>query len=269
MVFDQPALDRSGVHPALLTFADECNAVFVRILAYVCGLAVLATIGVDLFASVPVGAANQPPPAPGWAQASRPHPAFAISQLDLAGRTDAYEIIRHPDGGRKDILRWAASASELPTAEIEIYRPGTEIDAFASADIDLALRMGMRNAGEAETAGVIDTKFGPVPLFRFGGGDLERGRSPKPSACMGFAKSFDNPKLRISGWSCQGDSPAAQRAHLSCTLNRLTLLSAGNDPKIAELFAHAELRRAGCVAGKATAADWVSGPQEPSLRGRI
>ena len=48
-----------------------------------------------------------------------------------------------------------------------------------------------------------------------------------------------------------------------------TLLSAGNDPKVAELFAHAELRRAGCMAGKTPTADWVNGLQEPSLRGRI
>lgn len=264
IVLDQPPLERSGFHPALRSFADECSAVFVRLLAYVCGLAVLATILVDLLASVPVGAAIQPTAAPGWTPASRPHPAFTISQLDLAGRTDAYEILRHPEGGRKDILRWAATASESPTAEIEIYRPGTELDAFAAADTDLAVRMGLRDGGEAEAAGVIDTKFGPVPLLRFGGGDHS-----KASACMGFAKAFDRPKLRISGWSCQGDSPAAQRAVLSCTLNRLTLLTAGNDPKVAELFAHAELRRAGCTAGKTSAADWVNGPQEPRLRGRI
>ena len=271
IVLDQPTLDRSGFHPALRSFADECNAVFVRILAYVCGLAVLATIVVDLVASVPVGAAIQPPPAPGWTPASRPHPAFAISQLDLANRTDAYEILRHPEGGRKDILRWAATASEPVTAEIEIYRPGTELSAFAAADADLALRMGIRGAGEAEAAGVIETKFGPVALLRFGGanGEPSKPEISKAQACMGFLKSFDSPKLRISGWTCQGESPAAQRALLTCTLNRLTLLSAGNDPKVAELFAHAELRRAGCVAGKAAAADWVNGPQEPVLRGRI
>jgi len=263
IVLDQPPLDQTGFHPALRSFADECSAVFVRLLAYVCGLAVLATILVDLLASVPVGAAIQPAAAPGWTPASRPHPAFAISQLDLAGRTDAYEILRHPEGGRKDILRWAATASESPTAEIEIYRPGAELDAFAAADTDLSVRMGLGASVEAETAGVIDTKFGPVPLLRFGRGNR------KASACMGIAKSFDQPKLRISGWSCQGDSPAAQRAALSCTLNRLTLLSAGNDPKVAELFAHAELKRAGCVAGKTSAADWVVGPQEPRLRGRI
>jgi hypothetical protein len=264
IVLDQPALGRSGFHPELRSFADECSAVFVRLLAYVCGLAVLAVITVDFFSSVPVSAAIEPAPAPGWAAASRPHPAFAISQLDFANRTDSYEILRHPDGGRKDILRWAVGAAEPVTSELEIYRPGTEVDAFAAPDADLAFRMGLRDAGEAENAGVIDTKFGPVPLLRFGGGEGSKGR-----ACMAFAKAFEVPKLRISGWTCQGESAAAQRASLSCTLNRLTLLSAGNDPKVAELFARAELKRAGCLAASAPAADWVAGPQEPHLRGRI
>ncbi len=262
IVLDQPS--RPDFHPALRTFAEEFNAVFVRLLAYVCGLAVLATIAADLLAAVPAPAPLAATVAPGWSPASRPHPAFAISQLDLAGRTDAYEILRHPDGGRKDILRWAATATEAPSAEIEIYRPGSEVEAFAAPDADLAARMGLRNAAEAETAGVIDTKFGPVALLRFGG------EGSKPQACLGFAKVFDTPNLRVSGWSCQGDSPAALRAQISCTLNRLTLLSAGNDPKVAELFARAELRRGGCgTAASSRPADWVTGPQEPRLRGRI
>ncbi len=262
IVLDQPALDRSGFHPALRSFADECSAVFVRLLAYISGLAVLAVLVADLFAAVPVEKSVVQAPSPSWTQASRPHPAFAISQLDLTGRTDAYDILRHPDGGRKDILRWAATAPEPVSSEIEIYRPGGEIDAFAAADTDLAFRMGLRNSTDAETAGVIDTKFGPVTLLRFGGGG-------KTASCMAFAKSFETPKLRISGWTCQGDSPATQRASLGCTLNRLTLLSAGNDPKVAELFARAELKRAGCTAAVAPSADWVNGPQEPVLRGRI
>lgn len=264
IVLDQPPLDRSGVHPALRSFADECSAVFVRLLAYVCGLAVLATIVVDLFASVPVGAAVQPHAAPGWTQASRPHPAFAVSQLDLSSRSDAYEILRHPDGGRKDILRWAATGTESPTAELEIYRPGTELDAFAAADTDLASRIRQDSSDLPEAAGVIDTKFGPVALLRFG-----TTAPTKTSSCIGFAKAFENPKLRISGWTCQGDTPAAQRDFLRCTLNRLTLLSAGNDPRIAELFARAELKRADCQAAAGPAADWVTGSQEPRLRGRI
>lgn len=266
IALDQPASDASNIHPALRSFADECSAVFVRLLAYVSGLAVLAVIVTDLISVPTVGAAVTQLAAPGWTHASRPHPAFAINKLDLTDRTDAYEIMRHPDGGRKDTLRWAATATQSPTAEIEIYRPGSELGAFAAPEADIAARMGLHNAMEAESAGVLDTKFGPVALYRFSGS------SAKAQSCLGFAKAFEQPRVRLSGWSCQADNAAAQRTFLSCTLNRLILLSAGNDPKLAELFARAELRRAGCAAPTAptaAATEWLTGPQEPTLRGRI
>ena len=40
----------------------------------------------------------------------------------------------------------------------------------------------------------------------------------------------------------------ARRAAIGCMLNRLILLTAGNDPKLAELFARAELKRGSCAA---------------------
>ena len=58
---------------------------------------------------------------------------------------------------------------------------------------------------------------------------------------------------------------------IGCMLNRLTLLAAGNDPKLAELFAHAELKRANCAspAAPALSADWVMGSENPRLRGAL
>ena len=53
---------------------------------------------------------------------------------------------------------------------------------------------------------------------------------------------------------------------------RGTPLAAGNDPKLAELFAHAELKRVDCAPGPASAvrsADWVTGAQNPQLRGGL
>ena len=63
---------------------------------------------------------------------------------------------------------------------------------------------------ELEAAGVIDSKFGTVTLLRLvGGADTAR-------ACLGFVKRVDEPNLRISGWSCQGDQQSAgpPRRHL-------------------------------------------------------
>ncbi|HEX7789388.1 MAG TPA: hypothetical protein VF467_02545 [Afipia sp.] len=263
-LLDQPVLNASGIHPALRSFADECSAVAVRILAYLCGLAVLAVIAVDLVSAVPVSANAGLPASPSWTPASRPHPAFAISKLDLSDRTDAYEILRHPEGGRRDILRWAATAGEAPTAEVEIYRPGGELDAFAAADADIATRMAGSATTETEPAGFIDTKFGRVALIRFSGA-----APPGKQACLGFAKTFPVPSVRISGWACQADSVAAQRAFVGCTLNRLILLSAGNDPKIAELFARAELKRDTCNTTTSTSTNWIASGDAPQLRGGL
>jgi hypothetical protein len=54
-------------------------------------------------------------------------------------------------------------------------------------------------------------------------------------------------------------------------LNRLVLLTAGNDAKLAELFARAELRRSDCEATAAAAlsADWVTGADNPGIRGAL
>jgi len=264
ILLDQPLQDASGIHPALRSFADECSAVAVRILAYVCGLAVLAVIAVDLVSAVPVAANTGLPSVPGWTPASRPHPAFAISKLDLSDKPDAYEILRHPEGGRKDILRWAATPGEPPTAEVEIYRPGGELDAFTAADADVASRMAGRVTDGTEPAGFIDTKFGRVPLIRFSGA-----ARPGKEVCLGFAKTFTAPSVRISGWACQADTVAAQRAFVGCTLNRLILLSAGNDPKMAELFARAELKRHTCNTTTTGPTTWIASNEAPQLRGTV
>jgi hypothetical protein len=51
-------------------------------------------------------------------------------------------------------------------------------------------------------------------------------------------------RLQLSGWFCQGGEPI-QPSTLACALDRLTLLSAGSEPKVGALFAQAELNRSG------------------------
>jgi hypothetical protein len=68
-----------------------------------------------------------------------------------------------------------------------------------------------------------------------------------------------------------GEDVPARRAAISCMLNRLVLLAAGHDAKLAQLFAQAELRRSNCTASGAPAlsADWVMGADNPRLRGAL
>jgi hypothetical protein len=260
-----PALFR--VHPVLINFAEEFRAISVRLMAYLCGVGALALIAADLFApqrsdtvEVAVPLRNRD----AWTAAVRPQPAFAAPVGDSSSQSESYEILRHTEGGgRKDILRWSAAAAEAPLSQLELYRPGTELIAFGPAASEIAARVAQGRADAVQAAGVIETKFGPVALVSF-----MSHVSGTPQPCIGFAHSFDTPRIQISGWSCQGVRAQDKRQAIACALDRLTMLSAGNDPKVAELFARAELRRAGCGHAQAST-DWVTATHEPVLRGRL
>ena len=212
-------------------------------MAYVGTLALLAILGIHLWDQLPVGDAIEPPAKAGWSLAERSHPAFAVSQFDLPEKTETYEIFRHPDGrpqGRHSLGGGRREAGRKAGRRTRNLSPRRRIRPLGAATADLAARMDPKGAHELEAAGVIDSKFGSVTLFRHPG-------EAAAQSCLGFLKRLDDPGLQISGWSCQGDALPAQRAAIGCMLNRLILLTAGNDPKLAELFARAELRRTNCA----------------------
>jgi hypothetical protein len=256
------------IHPALSSFADECCGTLARLVAYVGFLALLAMVGVYLWDQLPDVVAIEPSAKAGWSIGSRAYPAFAVSQLDLPSKTETYEVFRHPEGGRKDVFRWSAqngNQPEKPVAELEIYRPGAEFDQSRPASAEMAARMDPDGGRELEAAGIIDSKFGAVTLLRLSG------YTGRARSCLGFVTHRDQPHLQISGWSCQGETWPARRAAVSCMLSRLELLAARNDPKLVELFARAELKRGSCAASAtpAASADWVTGAQNPRLRGTL
>jgi len=220
---------------ALKNAVDEICATLARLIAYLCTLALMFIVGIYLWDQLPEMHAEASAQ-PDWTIATRSIPAFASNQYDLIYKSKAYQIFRHPEGGRKDVLRWNAENGR-PVAGVEIYRPGGE-------EIEPSV--------VADAAGTVDSKFGPVTLLK-----------PHGSPCLGFLKAIEQPAVRISGFACQGETVPARGAAIACLLNRLSLISAGNDARLAELFARADLKRADCRT------DWVSGSDKPSLRGAI
>ena len=256
------AVQPPGTDPALWRFAGECHGFLARLTGYVGALALVAIGLVGLWDNLQLQNTATVAKS-GWSAAARAYPAFALSQSDLLGETESYEVLLHPEGGRKDVLRWMAG--DKPAGELEVYRPGGEASRSGPPVADIAGRMDPGGARELQSVGLIDSKFGAVALL----GLIDRGGEPP---CLGFIKQFDQPRLRISGWSCQGDTLPSRRAAIGCMLNRLILLAAGNDAKLAELFAHAELKRGDCTPGAASrvrSADWVTGVQNPQLRGGL
>jgi hypothetical protein len=253
----------TDIHPALTTsFADEVCATVARLFAYVGTLALVAILGVHFWDQLPQLMDSEGAPKASWSVADRSAPAFALGAVVPKGKSATYTILRHPEGGRKDILSWTGTGDRL-LAELEIYQMGDESGAALPPAADLALRMPP--GGEMEAAGVVDSKFGTVALVR------RAGTRDGAGACLGFFEGIDDPALRISGWTCQGDSLPARRSAIACMLDHLTLLVAGNEPKLAELFAHAELSRRDCggAGGSPAASDWITEAANPRLRGAL
>jgi hypothetical protein len=250
------------IHPALTSFVDECCGTLARLIAYVGALALFSIAGTHVWDQLRLGTGSEPTDQPGFTLAQRSRPAFAVSSLEPQEKSEVYEIFRHPEGGRKDIFHWG-SPGEKPVAELEIYRPGGEFDSSEPRTADLAERMGAGDRRELEAFGVIDSKFGTVALLR------RPGRLDAAKSCLGFIKHFGDPALQISGWSCQGATLPARRAAIGCILDRLTLLASGNEPRLAEFFARADLRRSGCGAASSVSVDWVTAAENPRLRGPL
>jgi hypothetical protein len=262
--------DRAGmslsrrIHPVLHNAADEVCGTLARLIAYLLALVFLGMIGLSVWDQLPHLEASEPAKTD-WMVAGRPHPAYAVSRIDSDEKSVTYEIVRHPQGGRKDRFRWASPADK-PAAELEIYRLGPEADAADDPRADLAARIPSAGPSDLEAAGIINSKFGFVALLRPAGA---RDGTKDAGSCLGFLKRFDDPALQISGWSCQGAGIPARRAAISCLLDRLTLLASGNDPKLAEFFARAELKRGSCgnPPPSAETGDWVTRADSPRLRG--
>ena len=134
------------MHPALHSWRNELPSNFVRLLAYLCAVALLSIAAARLFESPKAIGAITPMHESKWIKIERPFPAFALSIPEAADVPATYAIRRHANGGgRKDILELGDADGTAPYLHVEIYRPGTEIRTFADPQaliVDHAAALG-------------------------------------------------------------------------------------------------------------------------------
>jgi hypothetical protein len=230
------------MHPALYSWRDELPRTVVRALAYLGALALLSIAAAQLFQApdATTGAAPDTAARPDWVAIDKPFPAFALAIPEAANAPFHYAIWRHRGGnGRKDVLDLGDVDAPTPYLHVEIYRPGSETTGFADARSEIADSAAALAPRELHVDGPLESKFGPLSVV-----DFKTGKGT-PRSCLGFVRAFDDPMLEITGWFCQGGAFVA-RDTLACALDRLTLLSAGSEPKVGALFAKAELARSFC-----------------------
>jgi hypothetical protein len=84
------------IHPLLMGFVDEVCGTVARLCAYLMTLTLMAIGAIALWQQLPDATAMAPSVRDGWAVATRSAPAFAVSQFIFQGKTEVYQISRHP-----------------------------------------------------------------------------------------------------------------------------------------------------------------------------
>ena len=253
----------NSLHPVLQSFARECHGLLARLLGYVIMLALVAIAAQQMFSDDRLDVVTAPVAPTTWSTATHSRPAFALNEVAIDGKTVAYEVLRHPDGSRRDVIALTDEGA-VRTGEIELLRPGADGHTQLPA-AEIAARMDPGGLRPLVLEAAVETKFGTITLLGFGD------RPAGAPNCLGFSQGIAGANLRISGWSCDNASIPALRTALVCMLDGLTLLSAGNDAALAGAFARAELKRGGCGAPAIAAIypDWATGAPSPLLRGAL
>jgi hypothetical protein len=233
------------MHPALHSWREQLPPTLVRTLAYLGGIALLSIGAAQIFQSQPAISPIKVVDRPQWIEIEKPFPAFALAIPEAAGAPFHYAIMRHREGGgRKDVLGLGDPDGAAPYLQVEVYRPGNEPRRFARPEAEIAkgaAGLGPAQLGRGEP---LNSKFGMLSIVPFA---TTKGT---PRHCLGFVHAYEQPLLQVSGWFCQGTKFGSEdfidRSTLACALDRLTLLSAGSEPKVGALFAKAELNRTFC-----------------------
>ena len=213
----------------------------------------------------PPDAAFPPEPSGAWSDVSHPFELYMIASPDLAEPT-SYIAQRNRGGGRRDTITFGDPTADAQYLRMTFYRAGSEKAVVPSFWVEMA-RRAADGALSVERTAVPDhlkTRFG-----NFETGDILVSSGTASRACVGYRMAVQDPDFRISGFACGPRAQPVDRRALSCLIDRIDLVAAGDDKALSLFFARAEIdRQAECFAGRGgKLANWLA-PQAgaPALR---
>lgn len=176
-----------------------------------------------------------------WVRIARPVAMFGLASPELDRQTLAYDAQRNQIGSRRrDDLSFGTFGDARPHLHLRLL---VEHDAdqlsrpFVIALVREAAERGM-SVERSGLATAIATRFGPVETADASFSDGEANRP-----CIAFRKSPGEIPLGLSGWWCGTPNRPADRQQLICLIDRIDLLSAGDDRALRSAFARTELSR--------------------------
>jgi hypothetical protein len=212
---------------------------------------------------------------PTWIEVNHPIQLYDLAGSELGKLPLAYRAKRMSDASaRQDSLIYGGFGDGAPYLNLSVLRTVVaELPASGSSLLVHLARLGAE-AGLAVThigpAIAVPTRFG---VFATADITVEHGQDAAP--CLGFRLQDDAAgpaPIGIAGFACGTASKAMDRGRLACILDRIDLVSAGDDEAMRAFFVEAERRRGhGCAGSPLLPAGprstWLDGPGTlPSFR---
>jgi hypothetical protein len=177
-----------------------------------------------------------------WVEIVKPLRLFALAAPDWGRGPTSYTAQRHRDGGgRRDNLTFGTFGTDQPWLHLTLYRLGADVAVVAPFFVDMARR--------AAPAGLAVARMGqPAPLpTRFGTFEVadftlagQAGAAGSSTQCLGF-RLRGGKILQIGGFACGAPGQPVSRQRLACTLDRIDLISAGDDTELRGFFTGAPI----------------------------
>lgn len=189
-----------------------------------------------------------------WSEIRRPLALFDLAGTEFSKLPSVHEARRRqPDGAREDVMTFGRLGDAKPYLQVSLLRAGPDGtggdagDGLADGLARLAAARGL-TATRLHPAAGMDTRLG-----RFEAADLLLWGAAGPAPCLGFRGGGS--VLRVSGFACGAPGHPMGRSALACAVDRIDLVSAGDDAALRAVFVAAERRDgATCLGGPSPAA---------------
>jgi hypothetical protein len=219
-------------------------------------------------ASITGTLAQAPRITPEWVALPRPVASFGLGLADIEGQAVRLQARRDTAStAREDQIIAGSFAGQGPYLVLVLQRS----QAAQPGSIFVALT---RQAAESGLA--IERTAQPVPLSsKFGAlesADIVLGDGDKARSCLAFRHLAEEAGFAFQGWLCAGAGRMVDRQQITCLIDRVHLVAAGDDRPLRTHFSKAELQRQpACVSSKLQAAgrktNWLDADQPaPALR---
>lgn len=203
-----------------------------------------------------------------WAEVQRAGTTFALSITELDGQPVHLLARRDLNSqAREDQLQAGAFGSAATFARIALKRLDSESAASFFVDLSRHAAESGYSIMRSAQATPVASKFGALESADMLVSDGETSRN-----CLAFRHVADGFGFSFRGWLCGTPRRAADRQQLTCLIERVTLLAAGDDRQLRAHFSKAELQRQPqCLQPKLQAAgrktSWLDPDQNlPALR---